>query len=77
MERKKDKVISMNEFNDSKPEASPTLERVRQSLDMLTANLTLGLEFEKIKAKLLKTRYDALISEGFEKEQAIELCKKI
>jgi len=77
MERKKDKVISMNEFNDSKPGASPSLERVRRSLDMLTASLNMGLEFEKIKAKLLKTRYDALISEGFEKEQAIELCKKI
>jgi len=77
MERKKDKVISMNEFNDSKPGASPTIERARQNLDMLMASLNINLEFEKIKAKLLKTRYDALISEGFEKEQAIELCKKI
>jgi fatty acid/phospholipid biosynthesis enzyme len=76
MEKKEDKVISMSEFNNGKPEI-PGPDRVRQSLDMLKASLKMNLEFEGIKAKLLKARYDALVSEGFNKEQALELCKQI
>ncbi len=35
------------------------------------------LRFIKLQAKFHKAKYDALIKEGFEPEQALELCKKV
>jgi hypothetical protein len=35
------------------------------------------IEYLKLKAKLQKAKYDALIENGFTPEQALELCKDI
>jgi len=45
------------------------LKRMRERLDFM-------IEYEQIQAKVLKAKYDALIKEGFNAIQALELCKK-
>lgn len=35
------------------------------------------IEYMKLKAKLQKEKYDALVEVGFTSEQALELCKDI
>lgn len=45
------------------------LKKMRERLDFM-------IEYEQIQAKVLKAKYDALIKEGFNVIQALELCKK-
>lgn len=40
-------------------------------------NLEDYLKAQTLQAKLIKSRYDALIQEGFTTEQALELCKNM
>lgn len=46
-------------------------------LSDMSKNLSTFIEYQAYKAKLVKEYYDALIEEGFTKEQALELCKSI
>ena len=39
-------------------------------------NIALIIEGNAIEARMIKIKYDSLLSVGFTKEQAIELCKK-
>ncbi|MDD5385368.1 MAG: hypothetical protein PHG89_10875 [Gallionella sp.] len=46
-------------------------ELVFQALD----NLPAMLEWEKIQAKQIRAKYEALCKEGFTEQQALDLCK--
>lgn len=50
---------------------------VKEALRNIRSNLQLHLEYIQITAKMHKTKYDALIKEGFTDAQALELCKKL
>lgn len=42
----------------------------------LQENILASIDFEKYNAKMRKVRYDALIAEGFTKNEALLLCVK-
>lgn len=51
------------------------LSELEQLLVDFKADLPTHLEFQKISAKVARTKYDACIKEGFNEAQALELCK--
>jgi len=53
------------------------MTEVEKALKNLIDNFSAYEEYQNYKAKLVKEYYDALIEEGFTKEQALELCKSI
>lgn len=50
---------------------------IAQAVKELKENMPAMLEHIILTARLTKAKYDALIKEGFTKEQAIELCKTL
>jgi hypothetical protein len=50
---------------------------LKEALRTLKVNLPEMQEYLKIHAQMIKWKYDALLEEGFSKEQAIELCRKL
>ncbi len=50
-------------------------EKLKGALDILRATMPMVLEFNQARAKMAKSQYNALIAEGFTKEQALELVK--
>ena len=70
----KDRLIDMKEFNDKVP-VSEVVEKMKLGLEMIRATVGLQVEMEKAKAKVTKAKYEALIAEGFNERQALELCK--
>jgi len=47
------------------------------SIELLRRQLPHLMEHVKVIAELRKASYDALIAEGFDKAQALELCKSM
>jgi len=47
------------------------------SLSRLLAMLPLLSQYARMNAKLHKVKYDALIEQGFDEKQALELCKTV
>ena len=56
---------------------SNTKDPVAETIRNLQANLPLYQKHMQTMAALQKAKYDALLKEGFNKEQALELCKNI
>jgi hypothetical protein len=51
------------------------LDENRAQLEMLKRNLDTLLEFNLLNAKVLRSKYQALVAEGFTEDQALSLCK--
>ena len=47
------------------------------SLSRLLAMLPLLSQYARMNAKLHKVKYDALIEQGFDEKQSLELCKTV
>ena len=43
-------------------------------LKQMLENLPLYLQYNKIQASILKSKFDCLIKEGFTEDQALKLC---
>ena len=56
-------------------DAKPDLEKMRESVSRFREFSDIIKEDNKIRAGIIKAKYDALISEGFTPAQALELCK--
>ena len=72
-----DKLISMEEFKKDSPMANPKLGKLFNAIAHMAAMrgaMKLVHEEQAINAK---AKYDALIKAGFDKNQAIELCKEV
>lgn len=54
---------------------SPESADLAIELEKLKANFELNIEFLKLRTKMLKVEYDALVDEGFTSDQAIEILK--
>ena len=50
-------------------------DEMRDELRKLQANIQTVLESQAIVAQITRAKYDALITQGFTQEQALELCK--
>lgn len=72
-----DKLISMEDFKkDGPPVVNPDLEKLFKAIaNMVAMRGAMKLVHEE-QAVNAKAKYDALIKAGFDKKQAIELCKE-
>ena len=52
------------------------LSELQKALVVLRQNLNMMIEYEEIRAKIIRAKYNFLIAEGFTKEEALELCKE-
>ena len=51
------------------------LKKLRENINMRIAFMPIFLENIKLDTKLIRAKYDALISEKFTVEQALKLCR--
>lgn len=51
------------------------LRKMKQSLNDLKETFDVLIEYNQISAKIIKSKYDAFINEGFTPDQALVLCK--
>ena len=50
---------------------------MKASVAAMKTQKELLIEYQQLVAPILKAKYDALIEQGFEKEEAINLCRTI
>ncbi len=55
----------------------PPGPEMRVALDAMRKNLSMMIEFEQLRAKQTRAKYDAMIEQGFTDAQALELCKTV
>ena len=55
--------------------AEDPVQKFKDNLKMLRETMEENIELNKMTAKLMRTKYDALIREGFRPEEALFLCK--
>jgi len=53
------------------------LSDMEKALLLIKDNLEVYLEFQEYQAIITRSKYDALIKEGFNEIQALELCKTL
>lgn len=53
------------------------LSDLQKALNLIKDNLECYLEFQEYQAIIIKSKYDALIEQGFTPDQALELCKTL
>lgn len=53
----------------------PNMAEMKKKLATLKEMADTQIEIEKIKARVTKAKYDALIAEGFTDAQALQLCQ--
>ena len=53
------------------------INQLKRQVTEMRKNLPTYLEMTEILVKITKAKYDALVKEGFTKEEALELCKRI
>ena len=51
------------------------LSEMEQGLVEFKENLETIIEYNQMAAKIMKCKYDALLEEGFDAEQALQLCR--
>jgi len=51
------------------------IEQLREGVKLMKAGLKDQIEYQKLKAKLLRANYNALVAEGFSEDQALLLCQ--
>ena len=51
------------------------IAKFKDALTTMRKTMALQLEFQKIQAKILRSKYEAYVAEGFTKDQALFLCK--
>ena len=69
----KEGVISMAEFKEEPPGVD--LNALRRDIDIMRSTMAMQIEVHTLTAKLTKSKYEALIMEGFTEHQALILCK--
>lgn len=47
---------------------------LRSELGEMIKNLSIYIQYNEIQAKIMKSKYDSLIKEGFTEDQALKLC---
>lgn len=65
----------MNESHAIPGTAMPSF--TKESIRKMEAELPQMLEYFRLYSKMLKSKYDALLVEGFTEEQALKLCKHL
>lgn len=50
-------------------------DEMRGQLEVMKRNLGTLIEFNVISARITRAKYEALVSQGFDEKQALELCK--
>jgi len=70
-----DKRITMDEFKGIP--SLPGLKEMKESLSRFRELADLIKEDNAIRAGITKSKYDALVKEGFTPQQALELCKGV
>ena len=74
---KKQETIKRPENQNPPDEQDAMLNKALEGLETLKESLPMAQEYMKLNAILTKSKYDTLIDQGFTKEQALELCKKL
>ena len=65
----------MQKINGGKLSALDTRNETRKAVDAFLEHLPYALELMPHQAKALKQKYDALVKEGFTKEEALDIVK--
>ena len=48
---------------------------LRGTIEFFTREMATCIEWQQIRAKIMRAKYEAFIKEGFTKAQALELCQ--
>jgi len=51
------------------------IEQFREGVRLMKEGLKDQIEYQRLKAKILRANYNALIAEGFSEDQALFLCQ--
>jgi hypothetical protein len=60
-----------------KPVNLPERNDMRAAIEMLKRHLPEWMEYTQLQAKVRKAHFEALLAEGFNEQQALELCKAV
>jgi len=67
----------LKDDDDKVVEINKKIGQWKHNVEEIKANIDLYCEHFRVVAKLQREKYNALIDQGFTKEQALELCKSL